>query len=166
MRKSSGKAFSGGRIKDLSIETSAGDFSLRAAALIMQNQKLLAVKHRDYDCFYTIGGRIQAYETSAETAMREAKEETGRSFLIDRLAFVQEGFFRAGQSRHHQITFFYLMRQSDNRFLVEGVTDQPEETLHWFPLQNLPANKLVPAFLRKALLNIPQHVQHVLSREP
>ena len=37
---------------DLNAETAAMGFSYRAAALIVQDGKLLVARHVDYDCYY------------------------------------------------------------------------------------------------------------------
>lgn len=55
---------------DIGMKTSDGDFTLRVAALIINNNHLLVVKHNNYDCFYTIGGRINLNETSADAIVR------------------------------------------------------------------------------------------------
>lgn len=39
-----------------------GNFSLRAAALIIHDKKLLVAKSQDYDCYYTVGGGIRQNE--------------------------------------------------------------------------------------------------------
>ena len=54
-----------------------GIFSLRAAALIIHDNKLLAAKSQDYDCYYTVGGGIRQNESSAMAVLRECFEETG-----------------------------------------------------------------------------------------
>lgn len=73
---------------DIGMITPSGSFSLRTAALILHDNRLLAIKHDRYDCFYTIGGGIRVNETSADAVVREAFEETGYPFLVERLAFI------------------------------------------------------------------------------
>ena len=78
---------------DFQVDTIHGEFSYRVAALIINNNKLLVAKHVNYPCYYTVGGRVKLNETSVEAVVREALEETGFTFEIDKLAFVQERFF-------------------------------------------------------------------------
>lgn len=73
---------------DIGMNTPNGVFSLRAAALIINNNQLLAIKHDNYDCFYTIGGGVNLNETSTDAVIREVFEETGYLLSIDRLVFV------------------------------------------------------------------------------
>ena len=39
---------------DIGMNTINGDFSLRAVALIINNNQLLVIKHDNFDCFYNI----------------------------------------------------------------------------------------------------------------
>ena len=150
---------------DIGMKTPNGDFTLRVAALIIQNGQLLVVKHKAYDCFYTIGGRIKANETSADAAVREAYEETGCCFEVDRLVFVQERFFGDRDIRHHEVVFFYLMK-SDGFHIEDGTcTDQREEMLKWLPIEQLSVYNLVPDFLRTAFEDLPDGVRHIISSE-
>lgn len=142
-----------------------GDFTLRVAALIIDNNRLLTVKHDDFDCFYTIGGRVKANETSVDAAIREAYEESGYRFDIDRLVFVQERFYRTGDASHHEVVFFYLMKLCDVSIEDGACTDHAKEKLHWLPMGELQNSKLVPEFLRTALTDIPSTVVHVVSEE-
>lgn len=147
------------------MNTPDGYFSLRAAALIIDSNRLLAIKHDDFDCFYTIGGGINLNETSAEAVIREACEETGYLFSIERLVFVQERFYNINNARHHEVVFFYLMKPSDVRIENGTCTDHQEEKLYWLPVDELPNTDLVPGFLRAALTNIPEEVVHIISME-
>ncbi len=150
---------------DIGMKTPDGDFTLRAAALIINNNHLLVVKHNNYDCFYTIGGRINLNETSADAIIREVCEETGHRFSIDRLAFIQERFYNLKNAHHHEIVFFYLMKSTDVQIENETCTDQQEEKLYWLSIDELQNTNLVPEFLKTALTNIPEEVVHIISKK-
>ena len=55
---------------DVRYQNPSGDFSLRAAALIIHDGKLLLAKSDDYDCYYTVGGGIQQNETSSNAVIK------------------------------------------------------------------------------------------------
>ena len=150
---------------DIGMNTTDGDISLRAAALIIKNNQLLAIKHDNYDCFYTIGGGVNLNETSTDAVIREVFEETGYLLSIDRLVFVQERFYNINNARHHEICFFYLMRSTDIRIENETCTDHQEERLYWLPINELQNTNLVPEFLRISLASIPEEVVHIISKE-
>ena len=150
---------------NIGMKTTDGDFTLRAAALIINNNQLLAVRHNNYDCFYTIGGGINLNETSAEAVIREVCEETGHHFAVERLVFIQERFYNINNARHHEVVFFYLMKSTDVQIENETCTDQQEEKLYWLSIDELQNTNLVPEFLKTALTNIPEEVVHIISKE-
>lgn len=150
---------------DIGMKTPDCDFTLRAAALIINNNRLLAIKHNNYDCFYTIGGGVKVNETSTDAVIREVFEETGHHFSVDRLVFIQERFYNVNNVRHHEVVFFYLMKSTDVRIENETCTDQQEEKLYWLPIDELQNTDLVPEFLKTALTNIPEEAVHIISKE-
>lgn len=150
---------------DIGMNTTNGDFSLRAAALIINNNQLLVIKHDNFDCFYTIGGRVNVNETSADAVIREVREETGYLLSVDRLVYIQERFYNINNIHHHEVVFFYLMKSADIRIENESCTDHQEEKLYWLPIDELQNTNLVPAFLQTALTNIPKEIIHIVSTE-
>lgn len=132
---------------------------------IVVNNQLLVAKHDDYDCFYTIGGKVKANETSADAAIREAYEETGYHFTVDRLVYVQERFYSADDTQHHEVTFFYLMEANDTQIENGSCTAHLKERLYWLPIDELQKINLVPKFLRTALTTIPDDPVHIISQE-
>lgn len=150
---------------DVGFKNASGNFSLRAAALIIQDNKLLVAKSQDYDCYYTVGGGVRQNEPTDKEVLRECFEETGHSYQIDRLVFVQERFFQVDNINHHEVVFFYLM-QDDGHAIQSGVnTDQQNEQLFWIPIEDLVEINLVPSFLKTALQDIPGEVTRVVSYE-
>ena len=75
---------------DIAIKQPTGRFSLRAACLILRDDRLLLVHNDRLQCWYTVGGRIRQGETSAEAARRECLEETGCLLEPEGPVFVQE----------------------------------------------------------------------------
>lgn len=151
---------------DIRILTETGSFAVRAGALIFHEGKLLVASAKGDSDFYTIGGKVKIGETTQKAAIREAKEETGLDFSVDRLLFVQERFFNHQGKQHQEIAFFYLM-QGDASSLSEGAdTDQPGfETLHWLPVDQLHRYSLNPVFLQNALSSLPENPLHIISDE-
>lgn len=139
-------------------------FTLRAAALIIQDDHLLAVKNTRMNCSYTIGGGVHHGETTEEAVLRECLEETGCHFAVERLVFVQERFFQVDDRKHHEIVFLYLLKPP-GPFAIARTTDQTGEQLCWLPFDSLETNGLVPAFLRGCIQQLPLTVQHIISEE-
>lgn len=149
---------------DITISRPDSHFTLRAAALIIDDDRLLSVEHIPTGSCYTIGGRIRVGESSAEAAVREAFEETGHRFEIDRLMFVNEGFFTHDGRSHHEVCFFYLMKPNGAVISSGERTDQVSERLVWLPNAELPTLPLVPHFLRTALQTLPDAPVHLISQ--
>ena len=150
---------------DVGYKNSDGSFSLRSAALIIKDNKLLVAKNDNYDCFYTLGGGVNPNEASTEAVIRECREETGYDFEIDRLAFIQERFYISENCHHHEVVFFYLMKNIDVDIENGTATDQQCEHLYWLPVDGLEKANLVPAFLKTALKSIPKETLHIVSYE-
>lgn len=148
---------------DVGYKNASGNFSLRAAALIIHDNKVLLAKSQDYDCYYTVGGGVRQNESSDKAVLRECFEETGHHYQIDRLVFVQERFYRLEDTHYHEVVFFYMMK--DDGFEIQsGVkTDQQKEQLFWVPIEELGETNLVPAFLKTVLQDIPKEVTRVVS---
>lgn len=150
---------------DARFHSPAGSFSLRAAALILRDGCALLARSDGHDCCYTVGGGVRQNESTDCAVLRECHEETGCRYAIDRLVFVQERFYAPQGIPHHEITFFYLMKPDGPEPGDGAATDQRREHLHWIPLEELAAAKLVPAFLREGLQALPAEVTHIITRE-
>ena len=140
-------------------------FTLRATALIIQNGKLLVAKHDSVNCYYTVGGGVRAGETTEEAVIREAYEETGLEMETERLVFLYEGFFTHNGRKHHEVGFHYLMKEMPLGIPDGQRTDQEGERLFWLPIDRLENYDLVPAFLKTALKNMPDHPRRIVYRE-
>ena len=68
-------------------------FVYRVAALIIRNEKLLAVSNITLPgLYYLVGGAVNIHETSQEAVIREVQEEIGIRLEVEQLAFVAEEF--------------------------------------------------------------------------
>lgn len=150
---------------DIRLPSGDARFSLRAAALILQNNQLLVIQNDTARCCYTIGGGVRIGETTEEAVLRECREETGLDWQIERLVFVQERFYRAEDIQHHELVFFYLMKPPTAPITSGQNTDQMDERLCWLSLEQLEDAPLVPAFLKEAMRKLPQTVTHMVTYE-
>lgn len=150
---------------DLSFISGDCHFTYRVAALILHRDHALFVRHNSSACYYTVGGRVHFQESSADAVLREAQEETQTSFTIDRLAFISERCYSYHGSPYHEICFYYLLNSPVGLIIENGqFTDQePAERLYWLPLCNLSQYDLMPAFLCKRLLQLPDTPEHIID---
>ena len=146
------------------------NISFGAGAIIIKDGKLLAVKHKDYPHYYTVGGRIEFNETSEEAVIREVFEETGYKLEIERLAIIQERFIilSINKEKHHEFVFFYIMKNCGDINITDNtVTDQPTKTLHWIPINDLEQTNIVPPILKtkNKTLNNNTGIEHIISKD-
>lgn len=84
-------------------------YGISAAALVVQEERLLLVHHRaeGYDFWVPPGGGLQGHESIFECARRETLEETGLVVELDRILYVQEFW----EPDYHFCKFFILGRR-------------------------------------------------------
>lgn len=150
---------------DIGCTTSSGNFSLRSAALVISDNRLLVARNDKYDCYYTVGGGIRENEPSDKAIIRELYEETGCHLDVDRLIFIHERFYQCDNASHHEVVFFYLMKNAYIQLLSGVNTDQQNEHLYWVPIEELEKINLVPAFLKTVIQDIPNEITHIVSYE-
>jgi 8-oxo-dGTP pyrophosphatase MutT (NUDIX family) len=153
--------------QNIAFKTNKGCFTYRVAAIIIKDNKLLMAKHEDYPCYYTVGGKVRINETSEEAVIREAYEEAGIEFQIDRLSFIQERFFEITGEHHHEIVFYFLMKENTKIDLPNNsFTDQgTKESLHWLTIESLYKTYIIPEFFKTKLLNNIIGIEHIVSKE-
>lgn len=141
------------------------EFTLRAAALIIRDERLLVVHNERLNCFYTVGGGVHPMEETAAAAEREMWEETGLSLRAQRLAFVQERFYAHDGRAHHEVVFFYRM-EGDASAVTDGrQTDRSDERLCWLPVERLEEYPLLPPCLAALMKEDAPEIRHIISRE-
>jgi len=145
------------------------DILVRAAAFIIRDNKLLFAKNINSPYYYLVGGGIEENETSKEAVAREIFEETGLKLEIDRLVIIQERFHEANNKKHHEIRFFYSIKNNVEISIADGTfTDQgTDETLHWIHLNELAEFEIAPPFLKTISFDFDSDtgIKHIVVKE-
>jgi ADP-ribose pyrophosphatase YjhB (NUDIX family) len=84
-------------------------YGISAAALVLDEDRLLLVNHRElgaYDFWLPPGGSLEGSESILDCARRETFEETGLTVQPQRILYVQE-FVEPG---YHFVKFFILCK--------------------------------------------------------
>ena len=146
-------------------------FRLRAAGIIIEDGCILFATNAIEKYYYSIGGAINLGETAEEAVVREIYEETGVQYEIDRLAFVQENFFKRDDGMFkglscHEITFYFLMKprgtqQLDSHSITAGV----EEKMCWLPIDNLAEYDIYPKFFIHKLKDLKPYPEHIVVKQ-
>ena len=109
---------------------------------ILSGDKVLLTKREDFEVWCLPGGSVEDGETLAQTARREAREETGLEVRINRLVGIYSNpNWRNGGS--HEIVFAASpvggALSPDPREVIEtgwfGLSDLPEPILPWMVQQ-------------------------------
>lgn len=156
----------------LSLETSAGYFTVRTVGVAIHNEQVLL--HRAaHDTWWSLpGGRVELHESSADALVREMREELGVEAVLLRLLWVVERFYVSSR-RNHSIQFYYLTQIPEALFPESAPTfTSPESNdtplvFQWYPLDQLDALPipLYPAMLSTMLRQLPEAVVHLVAAE-
>lgn len=141
-------------------------FQLRSCAVLIHKGKLLLHRNHDEDFWALPGGRVEWNEPSAETVVRELKEEINFHVKSERLLWVSELLFPWKKTNFHELNFIYLVTLDQelpelNRTEWRGTEEDSNHLIfRWFPIEELDQLPLYPMFLRKGIQNLPAHTTH------
>jgi 8-oxo-dGTP pyrophosphatase MutT (NUDIX family) len=109
--------------------------------LLMQDKKVLLVKHSYQQGWYTIGGGVEKGETPLEAMKRELKEEVGATLLNEPQLF---SVYHSRNEKPDDYIIFYVAEGCEQEVVhSDEITEQ-----RWFPLDALPEDA-TPATRRR-----------------
>ncbi|HEY1997251.1 NUDIX hydrolase [Paraburkholderia sp.] len=155
----------------ISFDSGPFRFQLRAAAVLLQRDKVLLHRAND-DTFWSLpGGRVEPGEEAAVTVMREMLEELGVTVAIERLVWMVENFFHYAGKQQHEVGFYFVVSAAKGSAVLNetgdfpGVEKTPRLTFRWFSRSELAQYDIRPAFLAKALAQDPLQFAHVVNHD-
>lgn len=156
---------------DITFKTEGKRFNLRAAAVIMNENRVLAMSDERSPYFYLPGGKIALDETAEEAALRELREELGIEAKVVRPLYIAQSFFTeegSGES-FHEICFYILIDCSDTDLASRGesfIINERHHTLEfrWLDVDSLENEYFYPTFLRKRMKSLPESVEMITER--
>ncbi len=129
-----------------------------------------------YDFWALPGGQLNLLESSPNALRLERKEETNLRLEVGRLLQFAENLstsvgFIAGQrfrelGLYGQMTLSEATSQNDVRSEIMCREGSMPIVNRWFPILQLAAVQLYPAFLRSAPAGLPEHTVHVNRTDP
>ena len=84
---------------DITIDVEDYKLNIRAAGIIIHNNKLLTHRNVNSDHYALPGGRVEIGENSEETIKREILEETGKEIEIKGYISTIENFFEMNNQK-------------------------------------------------------------------
>ena len=134
---------------------------IAARALIIFDQKVLAIKMRDRSgVFYILpGGGQQHGETLREGLMRECLEEIGTNVEVGELVYVREYIgknheFRSSHHAFHQVENVFRCILPNPDGIGPGTEhDKKQVGVEWIPLDDLEKYRLLPEVIKPFFKN-------------
>lgn len=145
---------------DLTFRTRKGIFNYRACAVILNNNKLLAMKTDLAPYYFLPGGRVKFNENSEEAIIREIKEELGCTAKIIRPLWFNESFFTEDvtKEKFHELCVYYLV-ELDNEGILNQATiksnHKHHEVFEWLDIAALNEKYLYPLFIKDRINSLP-----------
>ena len=66
----------------------------------------------------------------------------------------------------HEVTFYYLMKPRGTQELnSDSYCPEGREFMSWIPISDLKDIKAYPAFFAKKLINLPETVEHIVTKD-
>lgn len=157
---------------DCGFQKESNWFRYRAGAIIVEDGCVLFAGNANEDYLYSIGGAIHMNEKAEDAVRREAFEETGVHYEVERLAVIHENFFDGDggtlDGLHcHEVTMYYLMKPRGTKelhsdsYTYGGI----KEEMHWVPIEDLDKYKAFPTFLKGYLSGPQEGILHIVTDE-
>lgn len=138
-------------------------FNYRVCAVIISNNKILAMHDERSPYFYLPGGRVRMGETAEHAVVREVEEELSITPKIIRPLWLNQSFFKedVDNLKYHEICIYYLMDISgtDLPEKSERFTLREKNHIHdfeWLSFERLQDEYFYPVFLKTGIFNLPE----------
>ena len=147
---------------DISFKMENEKFNYRVCAIIISDNRLLAMKDERSPYYYLPGGRVAMGETAEQAVIREIKEELGVTATIARPLWLNQAFFTedVDKLRYHELCLYFLMDITDTDLLSRGSRFISKEgsrthTFEWLAFDRLKEEYFYPLFLKKDIFHLP-----------
>jgi ADP-ribose pyrophosphatase YjhB (NUDIX family) len=145
-------------------------FHLRAAAVVIHEQRLLVHRTTHDDYWSLPGGRVEAGELAADAIVREMREEIGEQVLCERLVAVVENFFTIDDRQQHEVGLYFAVRLppasprlSATRFI--GVEGGDPLIFEWIAIEALDDVDFRPSAIRPLFKSPRGPLVHLVTRD-
>ena len=104
---------------DISYNCENQKFNYRVCAMIIAENKILAMHDERSPYFYLPGGRVKMGETAEQAVVREVQEELGVTPKITRPLWLNQAFFTedVDNLHYHELCIYFLVDISETTLL-------------------------------------------------
>ncbi len=154
---------------DLSLNIEDYKLNIRAAAVIIHNNKILVHRNINENHCTLPGGRIAIGESSEQTVKREIKEEMGKETKIIEYIGTIENFFEMNQKKYHEILFIHKLEftnEEDQKidYTMKNIEGKEYLKYEWLELDKIDNYNIVPQCL-KNILKSPNFPIHIINED-
>lgn len=150
---------------DLTLDIEDYRLNIRAAAVIIHNNKILVHRDVSKDHCTLPGGRIAIGESSEGTVKREIKEEMGKETEIIEYIGTIENFFEMSKKKYHEILFIHkveFINEEDKKidYTIRNIEGKEYLKYEWLDIDKIEEYNIVPKCLKDILKsqNFPIHI--------
>lgn len=141
---------------DLTIEVEDYKLNVRAAGIIIHNNKVLTHRNLNSNHYTFIGGRVEIGEDSATTVKREIEEELGKEVEIIEHGGVIENFFEMQGTKYHEMLFMHraeFVNEEDQKIEYTLKNREGKDYLQyeWIDIDHLDDYPIKPAIIKEIL---------------
>lgn len=141
---------------DLTIDVEDYKINVRAAGVIIHNNKVLVHKNVNKEHYALIGGRVEIGEDSETTVKREAQEELGKEVEIIGYVATIENFFEMKDSKYHEILFIHKAEFTNDEdkkieYTLKNMEGKNYLQYEWLDLDKIDEYQLVPKAVKEIL---------------
>lgn len=148
---------------DISFDQGNQKFNYRVCAMILSENRILAMHDERSPYFYLPGGRVKMGETAEQAVVREIREELGVTMKIARPLWLNQAFFTEDVDgvRYHELCIYFLMDLSNTDLLERGsgftlTEGKHTHTFEWLAFERLKDEYFYPIFLKKQIFDLPK----------
>lgn len=141
---------------DLTLDVEEYKLNIRAAGVIIHNNKILAHKNTNSDHYALIGGRVEIGENSEDTVKREIMEETGKE--VETIGYIStiENFFEMQGKKYHEIMFIHkveFINQQDKQIqeTIKNIEGKDYLQYEWLDIEKIDQYNILPKIIKEIL---------------
>ena len=141
---------------DLTIDVEDYKLNVRAAGIIIHNNKVLTHRNLNSNHYTFIGGRVEIGEDSASTVKREIEEELGKEAEIIEHGGVIENFFEMKGAKYHEMLFIHraeFVNEEDKKIEYTLKNKEGKDYLQyeWVDIDKIDDYPIKPAIIKEIL---------------
>lgn len=141
---------------DISLNMENYKLNIRAAGIIIHNNKILTHRNINSDHYALIGGRVAIGENSEETIKREILEEIGKEIEITGYIATIENFFEISNQKYHEILFVHkaeFINKEDKLLenMIKNIEGKEYLQYEWIDLNKIDEYPLKPDIIKGIL---------------